>query len=51
MGITVIIEWVPSGLNPADAISRAPDGRGAKAAVLEAAAKEVLWDSSAWWVP
>ena len=51
MGITVTVEWVPSGLKPADAISRAADGRGARAAVLEAAAKEVLWDSSAWWVP
>ena len=35
MGITVTVEWVPSGLNPADAISRAADGRDARAAVVQ----------------
>ena len=45
------MEWVLSGLNPADAISRAADAKGARAAVLEAAAKEALWDSSSRWAP
>ena len=43
--------WAPSGLNPADPISRALDGRGARHAVLEAAAKEALWDRSPHWPP
>ena len=48
-GLQVTLCWVQSELNPADSISRAWDGRGGRAAVIEAAAKERLWVNSPQW--
>ena len=48
-GLQVTLCWVQSELNPADTISRAWDGRGGRAAVIEAAAKEHLWVHSPQW--
>ena len=48
-GLQLTLCWVQSALNPADSISRAWDGRGGRAAVIEAAAKERLWVSSPQW--
>ena len=48
-GLQVTLCWVQSELNPADSISRAWDGRGGRAAVIEAAAKERLWVHSPRW--
>ena len=50
-GVTITAAWAPSRLNPADPVSRALDGRGARHAVLEAVAKEALWDQSPQWPP
>ena len=48
-GLQLTLCWVQPALNPADSISRAWDGRGGRAAVIEAAAKERLWVSSPQW--